>query len=108
MKTFTVKCKLVAQECDILNYHTLVFKILEDNLPFGHHYVMTTLLPNWDHRSLGIEEIGYLTYIEVIAGEDKWYDSANNNFIPYNYTNIYFIKFVKENEDNYDKTIILQ
>ena len=65
---------------------------------------MVTRWPNWQHRNLELEEIGYLTYKEVIAGEDTWFDGTK--FIPYNYTNIIFIKFVKK-EDNLNKDIIL-
>ena len=102
----TIKCKLVAYENDICGYITYVFKSLECNTPFGHHYVMVTRLPNWNHEPVLIDEIGYLTYSEVEAGKDKWYCPETGQMIPYNYTNIYFIKFVKEIEDN-KKEIIL-
>ena len=66
---------------------------------------MCTRCPNWETRDIDIGEKGYLEYKEVIAGE-KWYDSKNNEYVPYKYTNIYFIKFVKE-EDNLKKDIII-
>lgn len=99
----TIKCQLIAQECDIGGYIIYVFKNL-DKAPFGHNYIMVTRWPNWEHRSLELGEIGYLNYREVVAGVDTWYDGTN--FIPYNYTNIIFIKFVKE-QDNSKKDIIL-
>lgn len=102
----TVYCQLIASETDCMSYTTYVFKCLECNIPFGHHYIMVTRFPNWDHREIDIEEKGYLTYNEVEAGKDKWYCSETGQFIPYNYTNIYFIKFVKET-DNSKKDIIL-
>ena len=67
---------------------------------------MVTRLPNWNHRELEVGEIGYLTYKEVTAGEDKWYSQEENKLIPYNYTNIYFVKFVKK-QDNSNKDIII-
>ena len=53
-----------------------------------------------------ISTIGYVTYNYVEAGKDNWYCPDTGQFIPYNYTNIYFVKFVKE-PDNSNKTIIL-
>ena len=102
----TIYCQLVAYEHDCLGYITYVFKCLEPNPGFGHNYVMVTRLPNWDHRPIDLEEIGYLTFNEVVAGKDKWYCPESGQFIPYNYTNIYFIKFVKK-VDNSKKDIIL-
>ena len=97
---YTIKCKLVAYEQDVFDYVTYVFKSLEENPGFGHHYVMVTRLPHWDHGPIFIDDIGYLTYNEVEAGKDKWYCPETGQFVPYNYTNIYFVKFVKENKDN--------
>ena len=99
----TIFCKLIAKEHDLYGYTTYVFENLEDS-SFGKKYVMVTRWPNWQHRNLELEETGYLTYKEVIAGEDTWFDGTK--FIPYNYTNIIFIKFVKK-EDNLNKDIIL-
>lgn len=89
-----------------MGYITYVFKNLEEKIDFGHHYIMVTRLCNWDHRPVELNEIGYLTFNEVIAGKDHWYCPETGQFIPYNYTNIYFIKFVKE-QDNSKKDIIL-
>jgi len=101
----TIKSQLVAKEKDILDYTTYVFKSLEDNIPFGHKYIMCTRCPNWQSNEIDIEDIGYLKYEEVKAGE-KWYNPQTGTYIPYNYTNIYFIKFVKE-VDSSNKDILL-
>lgn len=103
----TIRCQLVASETDCMHYTTYVFKCLESNIPFGHHYCMMTRPPNWDHRDINIGEIGYVTYMEVEAGKDTWYCRETNQQIPYNYTNIYFIKFVVEKVDSSKKDIIL-
>ena len=102
----TIYSQLVASETDSMGYTTYVFKCLESNVPFGHHYCMMVRPPNWDHRTIDIGEIGYVTYQEVVAGEDTWYCIETRQQIPYNYTNIYFIKFVSEKSDN-SKEIIL-
>ena len=103
----TVYSQLVACENDALGYITYVFKCLEPNPGFGHNYIMVTRFPNWDHRSLDVGEIGYLTYNEVVAGKDKWFCPENGQFVPYNYTNIYFVKFVQEKVDSSKKDIII-
>ena len=102
----TIFSQLVAVEKDLMGYTTYVFKCLESNIPFGHNYCMVTRLPNWQHRDIELNEIGYLTYNEVIAGQDKWFCPETGQMVPYNYTNIYFIKFVKQ-QDNYKKDIII-
>ena len=66
---------------------------------------MITRWPNWQHSNIDIGEIGYVTYKEVIAGQDTWWDGTK--FVPYNYTNIVFIKFVRKKSDTSQKDIIL-
>lgn len=83
----TILAKLLASNTDIDNYVTYVFQDLESK-----EYLMCTRFPNWDHRTLYIGEIGFLEYAEIRAGIDKWYDGRN--MIPYNYSNIQFIKFI--------------
>lgn len=101
----TIKSQLVAKEHDLLDYTTYVFKCLESNVPFGHKYCMMTRCPNWNHRDIDIGEIGYVEYEEVKAG-DNWYNPQTKTYTPYNYTNIYFIKFVKE-VDSSKKDILM-
>ena len=106
MTTHVVKSKLIALENDILDYHTLVFKVLENNPPFGHSYVMVTVFPNWQSSMPSMEEVGYLMYDEVIAGIDTYYNRNTDSIVKYNFSNLIFKKFVKE-KDNYNKDIIL-
>lgn len=93
----------MAKEHDFGGYTTYVFQNLESKSVYDK-YLMCTRWPNWEHRNLDLGETGYLTYKEVVAGVDTWYDGTS--FIPYNYTNIIFIKFVKE-ADNYDQDIYI-
>lgn len=106
MITYTVKCKLIAKEIDVLNYQSLVFKILENNCPFGHSYCMVTVFPNWQSIIPEIEDIGYLEYDEVKGGEDTYYDRYLEDNVKYKYSNLIFKKFVKE-KDNSIKDIII-
>ena len=102
----TIRAQLLVSEKDLYGYTTYVFKNLEVNPSFGNQYKMMTRLPNWQCGDIEVNEIGYVTYDEVIAGEDKWYNQETDQMVPYKYTNIYFVKFVKE-QDNSKKDIIL-
>ncbi len=106
MNTYVVKSKLVTLEHDILDYHTLVFKVLENNPPFGHSYIMTTVFPNWQAPIPPLEEVGYLMYDQVEGGVDTYYNRDTGSIVKYNFSNLIFKKFVKE-KDNSSKDIII-
>ena len=101
----TIKAKLLAKEHDLGGYTIYVFENLDSDPPFGHKYVMVTRLPNWNHKNINLGDVGYLLYESVKAG-DSWYCQETKEMIPYKYTNIYFIKFVLENKDNYKDIIV--
>jgi len=105
MNTLTIHCKLLAKEADLMNYQTLVFKNL-DNAPFGNQYCMVTVWPNWESYIPEIGDIGYLTYNSVTGGVDTYYDRTLDTIVKYNFTNLVFNKFVKE-QDNSKKDIII-
>ena len=105
MNTLTIHCELLVKEADIMNYQTLVFKNL-DKAPFGCNYCMVTVWPNWESYIPEIGDIGYLTYDSVIAGVDTYYDRSIDSIVKYNFTNLVFNKFVKE-QDNSKKDIII-
>ena len=88
-----VFAKLVAKERDTLGYITYVFECV-DVMVNDSKYVMCTRYPNWDHKAIEIGDTGYLNFIEIRAGIDKWYDG--HNMIPYNYNGIQFVKFVQK------------
>lgn len=96
MTTRTVKCELLAAETDPMDYTTYVFKLVDptDVFQIGFKYIMCTKWPNWNHRELKLGEIGYLSYSEITAGEDNWFDGKD--LIAYKYSNIQFNKFVSE------------
>ena len=105
MNTLTIHCELLVKEVDIMDYQTLVFKNL-DKAPFGCEYCMVTVWPNWESYIPEIGDIGYLTYDSVIAGVDTYYDRSIDSIVKYNFTNLVFNKFVKE-QDNSKKDIII-
>lgn len=92
----TTLAKLVASGDDSLGYITYVFELLDmdERIRLGTKYIMTTQFPNWDHRKINIDEIGYVTFFEIKAGIDRWYDG--DKMIPYRYNMIQFIKFIEK------------
>ena len=97
----TILARLVAKEVDTLGYVTYVFECLDEEILKATKYVMCTRYPNWNHRMIDIDEVGYLNFFEIRAGVDKWFDGEK--MIPYNYSGIQFDKFVskpKEKDKN--------
>lgn len=90
----TTHAVLKAKRTDLYDYTTYVFKSLEEDAPFGRRYIMCTRFPNWQEPEIDIDEVGYLSFKEVIAGVDEWFDGQS--FHPYNYSNLIFVKFVRE------------
>ena len=105
METMTIHCQLLAKEEDLMNYQTLVFKNL-DEAPFGCNYCMVTVWPNWESYIPVVGEIGYLTYNSVTAGVDTYYDRELDSIVKYNFTNLVFDKFVREQDNSKKDTII--
>lgn len=97
----TFRAKLVAKAYDFGGYITYVFENVEYSNAYDH-YVMCTRFPNWQHADVNIGECGFVTCKEVFAGKDSWYDNETGSYIPYKYTGIHFLKFIKDNPDNKD------
>lgn len=92
----TILSKLVAKRNDN-GYIIYVFKCLDEQIIRQTPYVMCTRFPNWNHREIEIGEVGYLEFMEIKAGEDTWFDGANQ--IPYRYNMIQFLRFIEQQED---------
>lgn len=100
----TVLACLVAKEVDTLGYITYVFECLDKEVIECSRYIMCTRYPNWNHRSIDIGEKGYLNFVEIKAGIDKWFDGKD--MVPYNYNGIQFIKFVRKSEPQEHKYVM--
>lgn len=106
MTSYTLYCEVIEKEEDLMGYQVLVFKNL-NKASFGHEYCMVTVFPNWESRVPEIGEIGYLTYEEVFAGIDTYYDKTIDNIVKYNFNNLIFKRFIVKKEDNLQKDIII-
>ena len=98
MQKITIRAKLVDYNIDIDGYITYVFCNLEPNSG-AEKYIMCVRYPNWDNMPFKPFDTGFLTYAEIIAGEDTWQDT-NAQQVPYKYTNIQFLKFILDLPDN--------
>lgn len=106
MERFVVEATLRASQTDALDYTTYVFEVDAQD-PFYQHskFVMPTRYPNWETRKIEIGETGYLHFIEVIAGEDKYWNGAT--FTPYNCSNWQFMNFIEKPKEISNKIIRL-
>ena len=91
IRTYHVKLK--AKYLDFGNYITYVFENLEYK-DYDTQYIMCVQFPNWEQSDIQIDEIGFVTIRYVKEGVSQWYDGEKMNV--YKYTNIVFLKFIKE------------
>lgn len=81
-------CELIAIK---ESYYTLLVFLDKDT----GKYIMCTKLPNWQTSEVSIGDTGFLKYQIVSAGEE-FFDPASQTFKKYNYSNSYFLNFIKK------------
>ena len=104
----TVLAELVAKEEDIAGYINYVFEVLEKEeiTRLGTKYILCTRYPNWNHRNIELNEIGYLDFMEIQAGITKWFNGEK--MISYNYNGIQFNKFIPKPKEQDKNKYIMQ
>lgn len=95
MEIITYHVKLITSHTDALGYISYVFEDLEYQ-DYDFKYLMCVRFPNWEQPSFDYGDEGYVTIRYIREGIDKWFDGTN--FIPYNYTNLMFVKFIPAKE----------
>lgn len=95
MEEITLYVKLNAKAIDIGGYITYVFENLNYKT-YDTQYVMCVQFPNWNQSEIEVGDVGYVNVRYVEEGISKWYDGEKMNV--YKYTNVIFLKFVKEPE----------
>lgn len=95
MEEITLYVKLNAKAIDIGGYITYVFENLNYKT-YDTQYVMCVQFPNWNQSEIEVGDVGYVNVRYVEEGISKWYDGEKMNV--YKYTNVVFLKFVKEPE----------
>lgn len=92
--TETILCKAVAKRINPDGYVTYVFQDLIDGT-----YRMVTRLPNWNMSYIGIGDIGYMKYMEAVAGQDSWYDHENDTYVHYKYDGSYILDWILDGKN---------
>lgn len=97
MEEITYYVQLKAKFNDIGGYITYVFENLKYNR-YDNQYIMCVQFPNWEQSIINIGDVGYVNVKYVKAGVSEWYDGEKFNV--YKYTNVIFLKFIKEQVNN--------
>lgn len=95
MEEITFYVKLVAKNIDLGGYITYVFENLKLH-DWDFEHIMCVQFPNWNQSDISIGDIGYVNVRYVKEGISQWYDGDKMNV--YKYTNVVFLKFIKEPE----------
>ena len=95
MEEITLRVKLKAKNIDIGSYITYVFENLNQTDIYDK-YIMCVQFPNWNQSEISIGDVGYVNVRYVKEGVSQWYDGDKMNV--YKYTNVIFLKFIKEPE----------
>ena len=95
MEEITLHVKLVAKTIDLGDYITYVFENINYK-DYESQYIMCVQFPNWNQSAITIGDVGYVNVRYVKEGISQWYDGEKMNV--YKYTNVVFLKFIKEQE----------
>lgn len=95
MEEIALYVQLKAKNIDVGGYITYVFENLNFQT-YENQYVMCVQFPNWNQSEICIGDVGYVNVRYVKEGISQWYDGEKMNV--YKYTNVVFLKFVKEPE----------
>lgn len=87
--TETIFCEMLAYREEPDGYTHYVFKNLTDLT-----YCMVTKLPNWNFPFIEIGDVGYMKYMEAVAGQDTWWDSVNERSVPYKTDGAYMLNWI--------------
>lgn len=83
-------------------YKLYVFKNLDEEENSMLRYITVTRCPNWEGYCPVIGDKGYIHCEYVDAGQD-YFNRATGTTDKYNYSNIYFLNFIKETKEIINK-----
>lgn len=90
-KTITYYAKLVALDIDNLGYINYVFENL-NHTSIDNQFIMCVRFPNWEQKTFGFDEEGFVSFRFVEEGIDEWYDGKE--LVKFKRTNLIFLKFI--------------
>ena len=93
MEEVTLHVELKAKYIDIGGYITYVFENLNYK-DWEDQYIMCVQFPNWSQSEISEGDRGYVNVRYVREGVSQWYDGEKMHV--YKYTNVVFLKFIKE------------
>ena len=98
MEEVTLYVELKAKSIDVGDYITYVFENLnyEDSKFHEDQFIMCVQFPNWNQPEIYKGDKGYVNVRYVREGVSQWFDGEKMNV--YKYTNLVFLKFIKEPE----------
>lgn len=76
-------------------YITTVFKNLEVQNDHYYRFITVTIPPNWNYNKLEIGDKGYVEY-DAVCGGDEYFKPSEGIKKQYNYSQYYFVNFIKE------------
>ena len=91
--SITIYTKVLAIQNGL--YRNIVFLNLDKISDLDAKYITLTVCPNWEGYIPKINDIGFVEYKSVNAGDEYFHAAAKENK-QYNYTANYFIRFIKE------------
>ena len=95
-QAITIHCKIVAIQEDG-QYTHIVLEDQSRNYDDDLKYVTVVKLPNWDSNAFELGEEGYVIF-QPVEGVTQWFNRNLKDFETYNYSNNYFINFIKKKE----------
>lgn len=88
--------KLITEQDEIGGYKVYVFENL-DYTDWYDKYIMCVRYPNWDAPDIKIDEEGYLSFTEIIPG-NQYFNVKTRQTDVFLYSHIRFNKFVRLKE----------
>ena len=95
MEEITFHATLRAKSVELGGYIIYVFENLNP-VDWEFQHIMCVQFSNWNQSEINIGDTGYVNVRYVKEGVSQWYDGEKMNV--YKYTNVVFLKFVKEPE----------
>ncbi len=93
-QTIVIHAKLVAYQESTNGYINYVFWNIESD-SWDNQYIMCVRYPNWDSPQINIDDEGYLSFTEIVAGT-KYFNSKTNKEDVFLYNHIRFNRFIKD------------
>lgn len=102
----SIKAKINVIRQEFGGYITYIFENLEST-SWTNKYILVTRYPNWEDSFPNIGDVGYITYSEIICGEE-YFNTRTQKYEKYQSTHFRYDKFLIEQkiDNNYVMQIV--